>query len=65
MSGSMSEVASDASVLPSLRIAARELVTPDQLAALRERVEWKGIALIVHAWCVIFAAMALEAGVKS
>ncbi len=52
---------SDASVATSHRIAARELVTPDQLAALRERVEWKGIALIVHAWCVIFAAMALVA----
>ena len=43
------------------RIAARELITPDQLAALRERVEWKGIALIAHAWCVIFSAMALVA----
>src|SRR6201996_9026335 len=57
----MSDVASDASAIPSLRIAARELVTPDQLAALRERVEWKGAALIAHAWCVIFAAMALVA----
>jgi fatty acid desaturase len=45
----------------SHRIAARDLVTSDQLAALRERVEWKGIFLIVHAWVVIFAAMALVA----
>jgi fatty acid desaturase len=45
----------------SHRIAAHELVTPDQLASLRERVEWKGIALIIHAWSVILAAMALVA----
>jgi fatty acid desaturase len=43
------------------RIAARELVTPDQLDLLRERVEWKGMALIVHAWSVIIAAMVLVA----
>jgi len=43
----------------SHRIAARELVTPEQLAGLRERVEWKGIALIAHAWCVILGAMAV------
>jgi len=43
----------------TLRIAARELVTPDQLAELRERVEWKGLFLIAHAWAVILAAMAL------
>jgi fatty acid desaturase len=48
-----------ASAAASHRIAARELVTPDQLAELRERVEWKGIALIVHAWCVILGAIAL------
>ena len=45
----------------TLRIAARELVTPDQLAALRERVEWKGLFLIVHAWAVILGAIALVA----
>jgi fatty acid desaturase len=43
------------------RIAARELVTPDQLAGLRERIEWKGIALIVHAWSVIVGSMVLVA----
>ena len=41
------------------RMAARDLVTLDQLAALRERVEWKGIALIAHAWAVILGSMAL------
>lgn len=43
------------------RIAARELVTQDQLVALRDPVEWKGIALIAHAWAVILGAMALVA----
>src|SRR6201999_2060784 len=49
------------SVATPQRIAARELVTLEQLARLRERVEWKGIALIAHAWCVILGAMALVA----
>jgi fatty acid desaturase len=43
------------------RIAARELISPDQLVALREPAEWKGIALIAHAWAVIFAAIAVVA----
>jgi fatty acid desaturase len=43
------------------RIAARELVTPEELADLRKRVEWKGIALIAHAWIVIMGAIALVA----
>ena len=51
--------ASTANALP--RIAALDLVTATQLADLRERIEWKGIALIVHAWAVIFGAMALVA----
>src|SRR5262245_35816048 len=46
---------------PRRRIAARELVTHAQLAELRERVEWKGIALIAHAWAVILGAIALVA----
>ena len=44
-----------------LRIGARELVSPDQLISLRQRREWRGIALIAHAWAVIFAAIALVA----
>ncbi len=43
------------------RVAARDLVTPDQLGELRERVEWKGIVLIVHAWAVILGSVALVA----
>ena len=49
------------SAAASLRIAARDLVTADQLAELRERIEWKGILLVVHAWSVIIGAMALVA----
>src|ERR1043165_2401305 len=45
----------------ALRIPARELLAPAELAVLRERVEWKGIALILHAWAVIFGAIALVA----
>jgi fatty acid desaturase len=45
----------------SHRIAAHELVTAEQLGSLRQRQEWKGIALIAHAWAVIFASMALVA----
>ena len=45
----------------ALRIPARDLLTPSELAALRERVEWKGIALIAHAWTVILGSIALVA----
>src|SRR6187401_543101 len=45
----------------ALRIPARELIGKDELAALRERVEWKGVALIVHAWAVILGSIALVA----
>jgi fatty acid desaturase len=43
------------------RILARDLLAPAELATLRERVEWKGLALIAHAWAVIFGSIALVA----
>src|SRR6478672_7513935 len=43
------------------RIPARELLAPPELAQLRERVAWKGIALIAHAWGVILGSIALVA----
>ena len=43
------------------RIPARDLLAPAELAHLRERVEWKGIALIAHAWAVILGSIALVA----
>jgi fatty acid desaturase len=45
----------------SHRVPARELVTSEQLARLRDPVEWRSISLIAHAWAVIFGAMALVA----
>ncbi len=41
------------------RIGARELLSPDQLEIVRKRSDWKAIALVLHAWAVIFASMAL------
>lgn len=38
---------------------AKELLTPQQLEAVRERHDWKAVALILHAWALIFGAMAL------
>ena len=43
------------------RVPARDLLTASELTALRERTEWKGIALAVHAWSVILGSMALVA----
>ena len=43
------------------RIPARTLLSEQELISLRTRVEWKGIALIAHAWAVILGAMALVA----
>lgn len=40
-------------------IAAHDLLTPAQLERVRERANWKGIALVAHAWAVIFGSMAL------
>lgn len=50
-----------AATTAALRIPARELISRDELVALRERVEWKGIALIAHAWTVILGSIALVA----
>ncbi len=41
------------------RIGARELLSPDQLEIVRTRSNWKAVALVLHAWSVIFAAMVL------
>jgi fatty acid desaturase len=43
------------------RIAARELLTQEQLGALRSRSLPRSLWMIGHAWAVIFAAMALVA----
>jgi len=38
---------------------AKDLLTSEQIAIVRERSDWKGVALALHAWAVIFGAMAL------
>ncbi|MDX2157764.1 MAG: fatty acid desaturase family protein [Hyphomicrobiaceae bacterium] len=43
------------------RLPARSLISADELACLRERIEWKSLALIAHAWAVILASIALVA----
>src|SRR5262245_19094070 len=48
-------------VATSHRIPARELISREELALLRERVDWKGIGLIAHAWTVILGSIALVA----
>ena len=41
--------------------AAGQLLRPEQIAVLRERSDWRGLALVAHAWLVIALAMALVA----
>ena len=47
--------------MTALRIRARDLLSDQELVEVRTRVTWKGIAMIVHAWCLIFGAIALVA----
>src|SRR3569623_222419 len=47
--------------MTALRMRAREFLTDEQLAIVRERVTWKGVALIVHAWALIIGSIALVA----
>jgi fatty acid desaturase len=43
------------------RIPARDLISPADLARLRQRSTWRGCALIAHAWGIIFGSIALVA----
>src|SRR3974390_3360042 len=45
-----------------VRLLARDIMNADELAALRVRHTWKGIALIVHAWALIIGSGALVGG---
>ena len=47
--------------MTALRMRARDFLSEDELIAVRERSTWKGVALIVHAWALIVAAIALVA----
>jgi fatty acid desaturase len=56
-------VRSDASPVAAhtRRVAARDLVSPQQLFELRARSPWRGVWMIAHAWGVILACVALVA----
>ncbi len=41
------------------RIPAREILSESDLAAVRVRSPWRGLAMVAHAWLVILGAMAL------
>src|SRR6266700_5638997 len=47
--------------MTALRMRARDFLTEDQLVHVRQRVTWKGVALIAHAWALIVGAIALVA----
>ena len=44
--------------MTALRMRARDFLNEDQLIAVRQRVTWKGIALIAHAWALILGSIA-------
>jgi fatty acid desaturase len=46
---------------PPRRLPARSFMTEAELANVRERVTWRGVSMIAHAWAVIAAAVALVA----
>ncbi|MCP5082897.1 MAG: fatty acid desaturase family protein [Alphaproteobacteria bacterium] len=43
------------------RVGAHEMLSAEQLQIVRKRSNWRATALVLHAWGVIFAAMALFA----
>jgi fatty acid desaturase len=47
--------------MTALRIRARDLLTDQELIEVRTRTTWKGVAMIVHAWVLIFGAITLVA----
>src|SRR6201991_91495 len=47
--------------MTALRMRARDVLSEDELVAVRERLTWKGVAMIAHAWALIIGAIALVA----
>ena len=43
----------------ALRVDPKDYFTPEEWARLSVRSSWRGLALVAHAWIVIFAAMAV------
>ena len=57
----IASAASDARAEKHRRVAARDLLTPQQLADLRERSPLRSVWLIAHAWIVILGSIGLVA----
>ena len=47
--------------MTAIRLLARDVMSADDLAAVRVRHTWKGVALIAHAWALIIGSVALVA----
>jgi fatty acid desaturase len=47
--------------MTALRIRARDFLSDDELVEVRTRRTWKSLALIAHAWTLIFSAIAVVA----
>ena len=47
--------------MTALRLLARDIMSADELAVIRTRHTWKGVALILHAWALIIGSIALVA----
>ncbi|ANW02556.1 fatty acid desaturase family protein [Bradyrhizobium icense] len=45
--------------MTALRMRARDFLSEEELITVRQRVTWKGVAMIAHAWALIIAAIAL------
>jgi fatty acid desaturase len=43
----------------AIRVDPKDFFTPDEWARLSVRSSWRGLALVAHAWLVIFATMAV------
>jgi fatty acid desaturase len=44
-----------------MRAGAAQILSPEEHALVRKHSDWKGVALVMHAWAVIFGCMALLA----
>jgi fatty acid desaturase len=47
--------------MTAVRMLARDIMSAEQLVEVRKRSNWKGVALIVHAWTLILGSIALVA----
>jgi fatty acid desaturase len=47
--------------MTALRLLARDIMSAEQLAEVRQRSSWKGAALIAHAWALVLGSVALVA----